>query len=50
MVPGHKYEAHGGPQLDKDDPVDGAEGGGVLILYSHTQRLAGLLHNSKSEL
>ena len=43
MIPGDKDEAGSGPQLHKDDPVDRAEGGGVLILYAHTQRLHSLL-------
>ncbi len=43
MVPGNKDEARGRPHLHENDPVDGAEGGGVLILHSHAQSLSGLL-------
>ncbi len=48
MIPGDEDEAGGGPQLHKDDPVHGAEGGGVTVLHAHTQRLYGLLQRKKS--
>ena len=43
VIPGDENEAGGGPQLHKDDPVHGAEGGGVTVLHAHTQRLYSLL-------
>ncbi len=36
VIPGDEDEAGGGPQLHKDDPVHGAEGGGVMVLHPHT--------------
>jgi len=47
VIPCDEDEAGGGPQLHEEDPVHGAERGGVLVLHAHPQRLHSLLQGNK---